>query len=279
MRKARVSLVVFCGVALAWDITVGTLCAIRCEWLLLSINAASAAVMIFLLIRNVKGYRNGLGQAREDHRSGSAVDTGASAADKPSASTRTGSGVGVPRETSPEPITAWKAARIMVDPSGRGVQLGALNEGVRHPIEGEAYCRSLRQLSFLLETKPCHYDAPHLDCSCGFYAWKTRADAVEMIGSAGWALLEVELFGTVIQHERGYRAQKQRVLGVTVNSRCNGFMCHTAARWIDFAESAKRGRADFTVWCDEHKPSGAKYVTTIQEVANYLRCEVRWAEL
>lgn len=50
------------------------------------------------------------------------------------------------------------------------------------------------------------------DGNCGFYAWKPGQPFPWMAGT--W-LLEVDLYGRVVEHERGYRAQKQRVLRIS----------------------------------------------------------------
>jgi hypothetical protein len=50
------------------------------------------------------------------------------------------------------------------------------------------------------------------DGHCGFYAWKTGR---RFPWAAGTWLLEVDLYGRVIEHEHGYRAQKQRVLRIS----------------------------------------------------------------
>jgi hypothetical protein len=48
--------------------------------------------------------------------------------------------------------------------------------------------------------------------NCGFYAWKPGQP---FPWTAGTWLLEVDLYGRVVEHERGYRAQKQRVLRIS----------------------------------------------------------------
>jgi hypothetical protein len=50
------------------------------------------------------------------------------------------------------------------------------------------------------------------DGHCGFYAWKPGQPFPWTVGT--W-LLEVDLYGRVVEHERGYRAQKQRVLRIS----------------------------------------------------------------
>ena len=55
--------------------------------------------------------------------------------------------------------------------------------------------------------------APAWDCSCGFYAIGDVAELQTYYGPSGdvWEL-EVALWGRVIEHESGYRAERQRVL-------------------------------------------------------------------
>jgi hypothetical protein len=70
----------------------------------------------------------------------------------------------------------------------------------------------------------CHrhdHRAPDIDCTCGFHA----VERTELLGEvttvlADSVVLEVELSGMVVEHERGYRAETQRVLGVRFPDRC-----------------------------------------------------------
>jgi hypothetical protein len=50
------------------------------------------------------------------------------------------------------------------------------------------------------------------DGHCGFYAWKPGQPLQWVAGT--W-MLDVDLYGRVVEHERGYRAQKQRVLRIS----------------------------------------------------------------
>lgn len=47
------------------------------------------------------------------------------------------------------------------------------------------------------------HQAPDLNCTCGFYAYKDQRDA-------GHSAVKVELYGHVIEHEHGYRASRMR---------------------------------------------------------------------
>lgn len=76
------------------------------------------------------------------------------------------------------------------------------------------------------------YDHPVPDpaCSCGFHAWSSRAAALayqaeqilttreagEDAAASAYVLLEVELFGEILEYEEGFRAQGQEVLGVHI---------------------------------------------------------------
>jgi hypothetical protein len=55
------------------------------------------------------------------------------------------------------------------------------------------------------------HHAPAWDCSCGFYA--VPADQLHQWPYPG-LVAEVELSGVVIEHDRGYRAEHQRVVGL-----------------------------------------------------------------
>ncbi len=68
---------------------------------------------------------------------------------------------------------------------------------------GEAYCRSMG-----------NHDAPQLECSCGFYCYKDRADAEQH--AQGRLLAKVEIWGRLAEHARGYRAQHMKILELYV---------------------------------------------------------------
>jgi hypothetical protein len=66
--------------------------------------------------------------------------------------------------------------------------------------------------------------APDPDCSCGYYGWKERRfEGHQPFGHLGhyatattawqpWA--EVDFYGQIIEHEYGYRAERQRILAI-----------------------------------------------------------------
>jgi hypothetical protein len=103
---------------------------------------------------------------------------------------------------------------------------------------------------------------PDPDNSCGFYAWKADSDLPWQVGT--W-LLEVDLYGTVIEHESGYRAQKQRVLSI---SPVPGFLCDEPT-----SLSVDRDSGHLTALCPAC-PSPAGHVVTPDRLRSFLNVEV-----
>ena len=59
------------------------------------------------------------------------------------------------------------------------------------------------------------HKAPLKDCTCGIYATKIYKDNTTMFAYSSFCIEGyVELFGHVIEHEKGYRAQYARVLSL-----------------------------------------------------------------
>jgi hypothetical protein len=104
---------------------------------------------------------------------------------------------GLPVEADVEPILAWRSWTLTGRRDGEGLLLRPVTAGSRawRPREAaQAACR----LSW-------SHEAPNVDCSCGLHATRdvellrrTRCPAV---------LGRVALWGRVIEHEHGYRAQ------------------------------------------------------------------------
>jgi len=116
-----------------------------------------------------------------------------------------------------EPLHGVKAGRVAVLPSG--VAFTALHAGhvtgspVAYAPEAEmtCLCGYTGQPAFMLPRR-WHERPEPKDGHCGFYAWKPGRP---FPWTAGTWLLEVDLYGRVIEHEQGYRAQKQRVLRIS----------------------------------------------------------------
>jgi len=119
-----------------------------------------------------------------------------------------------------EPLRGVKAGRVTVLPSGVAfTALHAANPAgitVAYAPEAEmsCLCRSAETPTIMGVRMPAPWhDHPEAgNGHCGFYAWKLGQPYP---WTAGTWMLEVDLYGRVIEHERGYRAQKQRVLRIS----------------------------------------------------------------
>jgi hypothetical protein len=61
---------------------------------------------------------------------------------------------------------------------------------------------------------------PSTECGCGFHAVSRREDLWRLNTSVGVVILDVELAGRVVEHEHGWRAEHQIVLGAHLPARC-----------------------------------------------------------
>ena len=102
-----------------------------------------------------------------------------------------------------EPILAWRSWRLRIDPE---------TEGVETVLESCVYGDPWPERQALAAYCPEHAQ-PEPSCGCGIYAVTTREAALEW---AGWAqaavpnpivLGRVQLWGRVLPHSAGYRAQ------------------------------------------------------------------------
>jgi hypothetical protein len=116
----------------------------------------------------------------------------------------------LPWDVLATPIEARKLARLGYDRGRVRLQPAFFRQlGDNYDAVAEATC-PLRE-----------HDAPHANCSCGFYAvaddsqlWRLGADLPHL------AVLDVELAGRLIEHENGYRASHQRTRAVTLPGTC-----------------------------------------------------------
>jgi hypothetical protein len=110
-----------------------------------------------------------------------------------------------------------KTAQLLLSPDGALVRLAGVSIGGLYEVEDDAVC-----------VRGGDHEVPDLGCACGFYAFRERAEAVALLarrfGFGGSviarALLEVDLSGTVIEHDHGFRAGGQRVLAVRLLGWC-----------------------------------------------------------
>lgn len=119
----------------------------------------------------------------------------------------------VPEVVDEEPITAYKVAQLCCQ-HGLLSFMGIGMNGV-YGVDERALC--MKGYAALGNLPSGHARIPDENCSCGFYArpWP-RAQVLKSV-AAGQVLLEVELFGKIIEGTDAYRAERQRVLRAEVN--------------------------------------------------------------
>jgi hypothetical protein len=117
--------------------------------------------------------------------------------------------------TPGEPILGVKVARL-VRYESRIYFAPRFPRALSRPYEAvaDAVCESEHR-----------HAAPDPGCRCGFHAVATRDDLWRLDASPEAVILDVELAGTVIEHEYGWRAQHQVVLGVHLPAICAKWRC------------------------------------------------------
>lgn len=116
----------------------------------------------------------------------------------------------IERVEDDQPILAHRAAKLRFD--GTDKHWASVTD-YGHPfgVDADAKCRK----DYPYFTNPFgsgkSHTAPDVDCFCGFYA--LPSDLPATYEDATTVTLLVELSGTVIEHEKGYRAAHQRVIG------------------------------------------------------------------
>jgi hypothetical protein len=134
----------------------------------------------------------------------------------------------LPLAVSTAPIRAVKAVEVVgragmprIHPAGR-----YWRDPVEHRRTDVATCR--RTLSRGTRRGEPHV-APEVDCSCGFHGVADLTVLREvMCVHADMAVLDVDLSGRVVEHELGWRAARQRILGAHFHDRCQ--QCGEPAR-------------------------------------------------
>lgn len=94
------------------------------------------------------------------------------------------------------PIRAWRWFRVMPD--------GAL----RALIVDTMY-HADREIPPAVCDNAAEHAAPQLSCTCGYYAFKDFKDCIQY--RMGLALGAVSLWGRVVEHERGWRAERMSI--------------------------------------------------------------------
>lgn len=187
---------------------------------------------------------------------------------------RTREGARLAVEQADEPIRGWRAAQVVLEGNRYRFQSVIAGHG-SYDAEAVAACHrndgyyGIRISMYHSEAERRH-EAPGEDCSCGFYAVIDPADVEDLAHGRGTVMIEADLYGRVIVHERGYRAQKQRALSVTIPADC--LYCTNAAQP---AVPVEGGPLVFV--CEKHLPEDHVLISS-HDLAAKLGTEVRRAE-
>lgn len=105
----------------------------------------------------------------------------------------------LPHETRAEPFIGWKEVNVhytrpfwAISPAMHGTD----------DLTGDDVAKCAGSHAIVAG----EHRVPYEGCSCGFYAYRKHHSA-----GGGW-LAKVQLFGKVIEHTEGYKAEKQRIL-------------------------------------------------------------------
>lgn len=148
----------------------------------------------------------------------------------------------------------WKVARLISPVPGRFAGL-AFGE---YPIAAVAVCD--RDRSHL---------PPVASCECGFHAHTRREQAENLLDRArGLVLLHVEMYGSIVVHRSGIRAEEQDVHAMYLAPRCVRFGCRRPSAGMT------PSRRSWIQVCDPHLGSGL----TIDELREVLRIDVSVGE-
>ena len=166
------------------------------------------------------------------------------------------------------PILGQRAARLLFN--GTSEHWGSLNGGigpnadVTFGVNAKARCHR-PHLTWGYTTSYSsgyrEHAAPDVDCACGFYA--VPCDIEPWAESGEYVTLLVELSGTVIEHEKGYRASHQRVMECRIPP-CR--FCGAVASVVDVRENVMASAC-----CESHVPNGTDQVlVTVADLRSLL---------
>lgn len=119
-----------------------------------------------------------------------------------------------PVRESAAAFRGYKVAQLVVDERRDTAWLAG--------VTGRAY-----GVDVVAECGRARCEPPGLDCCCGFYAFRDRARALDVLEQLtrrlphrGYVLLTVDLDGAVLEYALGFRAARQRVHRIEVPRTC-----------------------------------------------------------
>ena len=190
-----------------------------------------------------------------------------------------------------EPVIGWRYARMSLDVTQRRIGLYSLYQAHQFgAAEEKAECIPLGMAAMLAawgypRDPSTKHDAPHVGCSCGFWAYAPARAAVPRFGLVR---CEVELYGRVLEYSDeqaadAYRGEYQRVLGVWLPKECCSFLCDKDASYVHFSAPYIRPGGEsqvvagfWTPLCHAHIRVDMKNTVSLAGLAGELGVDVRW---
>jgi hypothetical protein len=178
----------------------------------------------------------------------------------------------IPVEQEDMPILAHRAAKLVT--AVGGPRFGALHKKTNFGVDSVATCRAYTDFDLSAAwstvfggvTPPPRHEAPAVGCTCGWYAIPT--DVPHDYAEDPHVDLLVELSGRVIEHEKGYRAQHQRVI------ECRVPPCELCAG----ETHAVRFVGEWSTRCSQHLPAEPTDYVNLPDLAKALGVPVNVAE-
>lgn len=163
------------------------------------------------------------------------------------------------------PILAQRAARLVFN--GDSKPWASLHKDASFGVDAEAECVQ-GPYAFARAGYSHIHEAPSTACQCGFYS--VPCDIEPWAESGEYVTLIVELSGTIIEHEKGYRAGHQRVMECRLPS-CR--FCGDVAEIIDVRDNVMSSAC-----CATHVPKAdGQVLVTVDDLAKLLPVPVTTA--
>ena len=202
----------------------------------------------------------------------------------------------LPTRQQVDTIRVFKLAKLVA--LDGAIRLQGVGSNAIYDVDAKAECHRSSMslfsgftLSFGETAEPKAHESPEVYCTCGFYGvpHKTAKQVETDYSTRRYVRVEAELFGRVVRHEHGYRAERQRVISVTVPRKCRTLGPSLPDNSISLfgssgppevacshAPTGMRIDGGLVVpTCDTHAPFGA---TPLTDVAKMLGVQIRWAE-
>ncbi len=179
----------------------------------------------------------------------------------------------LPVQPSGTAVRGYKVAQLVVDDRRERATLLGLT-GRSYAVDVVAQCGRARCVP------------PGLGCSCGFYAFGDRAQALALMEQLsgrhpdrGYVLLVVDLDGAVLEYEHGYRAARQRVHRIELPRTCSVCRSDGVRRAADVlvtdpVPQARQVIAPVRAVCAAHQPSAGARRTDLGALRGLVGTEV-----